>query len=63
MQQQGMITLQAPAAAVPSDVYLASGRHVRPDERGCITVSAGDATPLMSYGWTIVQQTLGPQHV
>jgi hypothetical protein len=53
MPEQGFIVLKAPQGAVPSDVWTSSGRRVRPDERGCISVAPGEASPLLAHGWSV----------
>jgi hypothetical protein len=51
----GFVKLKAPQGNVPTDVWLASGQRVRPDEAGTITVAPGDAAPLLGNGWSVVQ--------
>jgi hypothetical protein len=55
MMQQGFVTLKAPAGQVFTDVSLASGRRVKPNADGCITVAQSEANPLLQHGWQIVQ--------
>ncbi len=46
------VTIEAPAGKVPTDVVLPSGRSIRPDERGRVTIAAVYAEPLIrSQGW------------
>jgi hypothetical protein len=52
MEQQGFIALKAPQAI--TDVWLGSGRHVRPDDHGVIHVHPNEAAPLTAVGWQIV---------
>jgi hypothetical protein len=52
--EQGFIVLKAPPGAVPSDVWTSTGRRVRPDAHGRITVAPGEAAALTNYGWSVV---------
>jgi hypothetical protein len=53
-QITGFMKIQAPPNAVPSHVYLASGRIVQPDANSQIVVAPGDARPLLAAGWQLV---------
>lgn len=50
----GFVKLQQPPGQMFTHVSLASGRIVRPDERGCIVCAPGDAGALMGAGWAVV---------
>jgi hypothetical protein len=51
--EQGYITLKQPPGQFFSDVWLGSGRHVRPDHNGQLQVGPGEASSLLAVGWTI----------
>jgi hypothetical protein len=53
----GLVKLRQPAGQSFTHISLgSSGKTVSPDPKdGTIVVSAGDASPLLAAGWTIVQ--------
>jgi hypothetical protein len=54
MDHNGFITLKQPQGLSFSDVWLGSGRHVKPDHNGHLLVGPGEASSLLAVGWTIV---------
>jgi hypothetical protein len=50
----GSFRLRAPVGHTRTEVWTATGRRVKPNERGEITVSAEEAHPLIINGWSLV---------
>jgi hypothetical protein len=56
LAEKSAVRLKAPPGHVRTEVWLNSGRRVRPDERGEITVSDEEAKPLLANGWTFAEK-------
>ena len=55
-----LVTVEAPAGRVPSVVILPSGRDVKPDARGRITIAVEAANSLIhTAGWRRVSPAEG----
>jgi hypothetical protein len=54
LAEKAAVRLKAPAGRLKDEVWTATGRRLRPDGAGEITVSNEEAKPLLANGWTIV---------
>jgi hypothetical protein len=58
-QTNKVVVLQMPIGTHVSEVSLASGRIVRPDERGRIFVDGPSSLPLINSGWVPIPTPRG----